>query len=63
LLRAEGLEQAEQENGWPARAGKMVLQIALTRRGLRHWGSEDYRPTLDAWKQKEGEARSSGWAD
>ena len=18
-------------------------------RGLRHWGSEDYRPTLDAW--------------
>jgi hypothetical protein len=63
----KGLEQAEQENGWPARAGKVVLQIALTRlarhygligngttrarRSLRHWGSADYRPTLDAWKK------------
>ena len=63
----KGLEDAEKENGWPQRAGKVVLQIALTRlarhyglikddkqkparRGLRHWGSEDYRPTLDAWK-------------
>lgn len=62
----KGLEDAEKENGWPQRAGKVVLQIALTRlarhyglirddkqmpvrRGLRHWGSEDYRPTLDAW--------------
>jgi hypothetical protein len=59
---------SEQENGWPARAGKVVLQIALTRlgrhygligdgtraparRGLRHWGSADYRPTLDAWRK------------
>jgi hypothetical protein len=63
----KGLEEAEKENGWPQRAGKVVLQIALTRLakhygmigadkqpqrrpGLRHWGSEDYRPTLDAWK-------------
>lgn len=63
----KGLEDAEKENGWPQRAGKVVLQIALTRlarhygligdekqkparRGLRHWGSEDYRPTLDAWR-------------
>lgn len=63
----KGLEDAEKENGWPQRAGKVVLQIALTRlarhygliggdkqnlagRGLRHWGSEDYRPTLEAWK-------------
>jgi hypothetical protein len=21
-------------------------------RRLRHWGSEDYRPTLDAWREK-----------
>jgi hypothetical protein len=63
----KGLEDAEKENGWPQRAGKVVLQIALTRlakhygligeekptpvkRQLRHWGSEDYRPTLDAWR-------------
>jgi hypothetical protein len=69
----KGLEEAEKENGWPQRAGKVVLQIALTRlakhyglgsndqpkparRGLRHWGSEDYRPTIDAW-------RSGGGAD
>jgi hypothetical protein len=64
----KGLEEAEKTNGWPARAGKVVLQIALTRlakhygliaaddaavhkrSGLRHWGTEDYRPTLDAWR-------------
>ena len=62
----KGLEEAEKENGWPQRAGKVVLQIALTRlarhygliaddkqkparRGMRHWGSNDYRLTLDAW--------------
>lgn len=65
----KGLEEAEKENGWPQRAGKVVLQIALTRlarhygligadehdartrRKLRHWGSDDYRPTLDAWRK------------
>ena len=66
----KGLEEAEKENGWPQRAGKVVLQIALTRlarhygligneerraprRGLRHWGAPDYRPTLDAWQKND----------
>lgn len=58
----KGLEEAEKVNGWPQRAGKVVLQIALTRlarhygliaesryprRGLRHWGAADYRPRVD----------------
>jgi len=66
----KGLEEAEKANGWPQRAGKVVLQIALTRlakhygliaedgparrrRGLRHWGEADYRPSLDGWKQED----------
>jgi hypothetical protein len=66
----KGLEDAEKENGWPQRAGKVVLQLALTRlarhyglirdeadgprslRRVRHWGTEDYRPTLDAWREQ-----------
>jgi uncharacterized protein DUF6456 len=73
----KGLEEAEKANGWPQRAGKVVLQIALTRlarhyglisddrkmrrerRGLRHWGSADYRPTLDAWRKDHGISRES----
>ena len=60
----KGLEEAEKAQGWPQRAGKIVLQLALTRlarhygllrgegsdtprRTLRHWGSEDYRPSID----------------
>ena len=68
----KGLEDAERMAG--RSAGKVVLQIALTRlakhyglissetqkparRGLRQ--SEDYRPTLDAWRsgaRAEGES-------
>jgi hypothetical protein len=74
-----GLEEAEKTNGWPSRAGKVVLQIALTRlakhygliapddaavhkrTGLRHWGTDDYRPTLDAWHGKNSrETESNG---
>ena len=64
----KGLEEAEKTNGWPQRAGKVVLQIALTRlpkhygliaaeipsrRGLRHWGEADYRPRIDGGHEDE----------
>jgi hypothetical protein len=60
-----GLEAAERAEGWPQRAAKVVLQLALTSLArhygliaperspfarLRHWGDEDYRPGLDAWR-------------
>jgi hypothetical protein len=61
-----GLEAAGRAQGWPQRAAKVVLQLALTRLArhygliaqappdaparLRHWGSDDYRPDLDAWR-------------
>jgi uncharacterized protein DUF6456 len=64
----KGLEEAEKANGWPQRAGKVVLQIALTRlakhygliaearyrqRGLRHWGEADFRPRIDGVCEKD----------
>jgi hypothetical protein len=55
-----GIEHAERSLGIPKRAGKAVLQLALTRlarhygimpgarssASLRHWGEKDYRPRL-----------------
>jgi hypothetical protein len=55
-----GIEQAERSLGIPQRAGKAILQLALTRlarhygimpcvrSGIRilHWGEKDYRPRL-----------------
>jgi hypothetical protein len=60
-----GLEASGQQSGWPQRAAKVVLDLALTRLArhygllaperpaaarLRHWGDADYRPTLGAWR-------------
>jgi hypothetical protein len=61
-----GLEAAGCALGWPPRSAKVVLQLALTSlarhyglisperhlgdRRLRHWGSEDYRPDIEAWR-------------
>jgi hypothetical protein len=61
-----GLEAAERAQGWPQRSGKLVLQLALTSLArhygllapvpslhasrMRHWGSEDYRPDIEAWR-------------
>jgi hypothetical protein len=59
-----GLETAGRAEGWPQRAAKIVLQLALTRLArhygiigpeppavgrLRHWGEADYKPNLDVW--------------
>jgi len=59
----KGVEQVERERHWPARSGKTILGLALsslqrhyagaelTKRPAakpHHWGTDDYRPRLDA---------------
>ena len=59
----QGLEQAERNGGWPRRAGKVVLQLALAHLArhyglhqgvaaangkVRSWGAPDHRPQMDA---------------
>lgn len=59
----KGLEEAERRASWPQRAGKVVLQLALTRLArhyciedkerpsagsIAQWGVADYRPELEA---------------
>jgi hypothetical protein len=60
-----GLEATGRAARWPRGAARVVLELALTRLArhygllaperpaagrLRHWGDDDYRPTIDGWR-------------
>jgi len=67
-----GLDEIARVEGWPRRAGRLLLQRALSAlarhyglepranareaiaRRLRHWGADDYRPTID--RRRDGQA-------
>lgn len=60
----KGIEQVEQERGWPARAGKVVLCLGLDRLA-RHYGLSAQaqgpsRGSLRAWVAEDGRARVDG---
>jgi len=57
----KGLETVEMERGWPVRSAKIMLKSALAAlsrhyepqrerrpRRVLHWGTDDYRPRLNA---------------
>ena len=60
----KGLEAVEQERGWPARTGRVVLCLALDRLAA-HYGLGDAargreRAAMRAWRDISGAAESSG---
>lgn len=65
----KGLEGLEKQAGWPTRSAKVILQLALDRLAahyglvssttgparsvIKHWGTADYRPTIDGRKRND----------